>query len=710
MAALCRHYLTKSPINWIHEHVAYPQSGEIVNIKVAGSGLQIGETIEPLLSGTMHYWRVSRSLWEECLLKVRDLGFRIIETYIPWSVHELEEGRFDFGEVSPEKDIGAFLRLSAKLGFYVMVRPGPHINAELTDFGYPARVLDNPRMQAAGPEGEPIILPAAPCAFPVPSYCSEPFWEAVAVWFDALAPLLKPHVYPNGPIIAVQCDNELSYFFRYGAYDQDYSDAAIAAYRAFLLQKYGEAENLSNAYGTTFRTFREVIPPTFFGAGSASELPYYWDWAEFKERVMNDALARIRTMWEQRGIVDVLFTHNIPPGLSRTPFNIPRDEQALDIVGQDFYPRKKDYPYLKQALLALEGQSRFPWSPEFGSGCYQLWPPVSLEDQKFSAKVALMHGLKGFNFYMIVERERWYGSPITRRAGIRKEPYAWYRGFLEMIRREQIFQLAREAKVLVLTNRLYDRHEKIATLFGNLPPMLVEQKLGPEGACDERLLGLGYCVAIEHDRMRRAAFDAMDKLGITYRWGDSESGMSLLRRHSVVICPSFEFMEERRQRELAEYMQLGGAVIMGPEVPSRDEFLRECSCLEGFVTRPMHKLACETDTLIFNVGGGRLVLIMKPPEPCVEKTVACFDEIFRFLRVNPTLPMAGPCDRTVFFDRERAVIFVANPSDEERRPVIETHATSLLADLETGEEFYGQGDVPVFMRPWQVRVLEMRRC
>jgi len=44
-----------------------------------------------------------------------------------------------------------------------------------------------------------------------------------------------------------------------------------------------------------------------------------------------------------------------------------------------------------------------------------------------------MFGLKAVNYYMIVERDRWMGSPVTADNQIRQEPFDFYRqwnGFL----------------------------------------------------------------------------------------------------------------------------------------------------------------------------------------------------------------------------------------------------------------------------------------
>ena len=36
-------------------------------------------------------------------------------------------------------------------------------------------------------------------------------------------------------------------------------------------------------------------------------------------------------------------------------------------------------------------------------------------DEDFVTKAAFMHGIKGFTRYTIVERNKWMGSPLTRR-------------------------------------------------------------------------------------------------------------------------------------------------------------------------------------------------------------------------------------------------------------------------------------------------------
>ena len=64
---------------------------------------------------------------------------------------------------------------------HVIVRPGPHINAELTYFGLPERVVWDRECQARTPRDNPVILPIVPVAFPVPSYASDAFLDETAL-------------------------------------------------------------------------------------------------------------------------------------------------------------------------------------------------------------------------------------------------------------------------------------------------------------------------------------------------------------------------------------------------------------------------------------------------------------------------------------------------------------------------------------------------
>src|SRR5262249_17293073 len=113
-------------------------------VALTSTGLAVSSGVVPLYSAAVQYWRLERESWPAVLGATKELGVRIVDTYVPWGVHETEPGKADFGQKNPRLDVVAFLRLAQKLGLLAIVRPGPHINAELTFFGIPERIVWDP--------------------------------------------------------------------------------------------------------------------------------------------------------------------------------------------------------------------------------------------------------------------------------------------------------------------------------------------------------------------------------------------------------------------------------------------------------------------------------------------------------------------------------------------------------------------------------------
>ncbi|MFF0849945.1 beta-galactosidase [Streptomyces sp. NPDC003280] len=86
-------------------------------------------------SGEMHPFRLpSPSLWRDVLQKMRAHGFNAVSVYVAWNYHSPAPGRYDFTGV---RDLDLFLRTAAETGLYVLLRPGPYINAEVDGGGFP---------------------------------------------------------------------------------------------------------------------------------------------------------------------------------------------------------------------------------------------------------------------------------------------------------------------------------------------------------------------------------------------------------------------------------------------------------------------------------------------------------------------------------------------------------------------------------------------
>ncbi|WP_168120862.1 beta-galactosidase family protein [Paenibacillus sp. HB172176] len=163
------------------------------NLSISGNRLMLGNDPVRIISGAVHYFRVVPEYWKDRLQKLKACGFNTVETYVPWNLHEPNEGQFVFEGIA---DIENFIRTAGELGLYVIVRPSPYICAEWEFGGLPAWLLADANMRLR-------------CA-------DERFLEKVDAYYEVLLPKFRSWLSTNGgPIIAMQIENE------YGSYGND---------------------------------------------------------------------------------------------------------------------------------------------------------------------------------------------------------------------------------------------------------------------------------------------------------------------------------------------------------------------------------------------------------------------------------------------------------------------------------------------------------
>ncbi|NED22378.1 beta-galactosidase, partial [Streptomyces sp. SID9913] len=88
-----------------------------------------------LWSGEVHPFRLpSPSLWRDVLQKLRAHGHNAVTVPVAWNYHSPAPGEHDFSGV---RDLDLFLRTAAEERLYVVLRPGPHLGADLDAGGLP---------------------------------------------------------------------------------------------------------------------------------------------------------------------------------------------------------------------------------------------------------------------------------------------------------------------------------------------------------------------------------------------------------------------------------------------------------------------------------------------------------------------------------------------------------------------------------------------
>lgn len=149
-----------------------------------------GERIN-IWSGEIHYWRAPDvNSWRDLFQKMRAMGYNGVSLYFFWGLHQSEEGApFDFtpGTI---KDLDLLLTLAKQEGLYVIARPGPYVNAEISMGGLPAYMTN---YSAGLRSTDPKVL------------------KASTEWLAAFNEIVKKHLITDGggSVILYQVENEL---------------------------------------------------------------------------------------------------------------------------------------------------------------------------------------------------------------------------------------------------------------------------------------------------------------------------------------------------------------------------------------------------------------------------------------------------------------------------------------------------------------------
>jgi beta-galactosidase len=653
-------------------------------VRLEGRVLRLGRREVPLLSGALHYWRLDPEAWAPALREVRNLGLPMVETYVPWAVHEVGPGAFDFGERNPRNALGAFIDRVEEAGLLLFLRPGPHINAELTHFGIPRRVIDDPACQARSARGNPVVLVFPPRMFPVPSYASEAFHAEAGRWFDAVGAVVRDRIWPRGPIVLLQVDNEAAYYFRNGPYDQDYHPDAVALFRQFVQSRHGGPDAAARAHGAVDAD--HIEPPERFDATGHEDLVPHLDWAAFQEHLIEHALTKMRARMEQAGLAGVPTVHNLPLGDGGLNVSLPGVARTVDLAGLDYYHGRGEYQAIKRRTLYLAGTVPAPYAPEMGAGAPPWFTPLDHHDSLFCIVTAHAFGLRGMNLYMAVDRDRWYGAPIDAGGTPRVEAGA-YKHVLGALHRARFHALHRRVQVALMWPREYARLARAAHTLGPVSSSTIEAITGsPVAAVRDTTFGFDGPVQLRWWRSLTLAAQVLTEAGVPHVYVDSDAPEERFAGMRLVIAPTHELVSARRWLLLEALAAKGARVLHGPKHPERDEHLREAR----FTPIPGSLLLELDDEEAIRQAIGAAVrdLELEQPFPCTPPPVEC----------------------TVHEDAgEPRVLFLLHPGSEPVQARVTVPFPLALVDVADASRMEGDAQVTVPMEPRSCRMLLIER-
>ena len=416
--------------------------------------------------------------------------------------------------------------------------------------------------------------PAAP--FPVPSYASEAFYSYVGGWYDAVCPIIARHLAPGGCVVAVQSDNETCYLFHDQTYATDYSPDSLALYRAWLAARYGDIAALNTVYGAELRRLRAgraaarlrdhragpICPGISIGShikSTRSSTPC----RPLRRGCCASAASpacRSSTTWPTSSA-----RRSTSSGWRPTP-------ASTGWASTSTATKRTTRAAVRQTRY-LAGSTRLPFRA--GIRLRHLEPPpahAEPEDHELITLGTLMHGLKAFNLYMLVERERWQGSPITRHGALRPEYADFYARLTAFLHRYRFWRFRRDRQVLVLRN--YDLGRYAAATGRCTTPTPICWVCPPSFSRADVDLKSALGRAAEADEHRcdtwfgtlGASLPTVARL----RPGRYTRQPQRLAKYSLIFLSAADFMDLNDQQRILEAVAAGATVVVGPGLPYTD--------------------------------------------------------------------------------------------------------------------------------------------
>lgn len=515
-------------------------------ISIENCVLKYEEKEIPLISGEFHYWRVFIENWDKIIQKVSELGLNVISSYIPWNYHEISPKKYDFtGETSPQKNLLKFIETCQRYDMYLILRPGPYIYSEWEFGGVPERASQHDRL-------------------------SEEFLTMSKDYIYAVSSVIKPYqITKGGNIILVQADNEPyppieSRGTQMGGFGED------GYFKDWLRKRYDDdIQSLNKRWKTSLKSFDQAC--IYFHEAYVDEnlemgerllnhkdvYARYQDTHDFIGDYANQIVGRVKDWLVDAGIDVPIYANGWSPLFQ----DFKKFMDIVQLAGSDIYP----YPFFETSqgtndhwlynLDIIKQQEADVtngnvWSAEFQSGIYPITAGY-LKPEHFShVCFSLMaKGLKGWNWYMLVNRDNWVNSPINE-WGRPNEYFSEFRNIVEITKAVEPWK----------TNELCD-----------LSLMVYKP---------HRVIDPGNFLKV---------FDVLEKSDLSFsyfKFNDQKAPKS-----QILLYSGSSWLENDIAKEILQFIEEGGTFISFSSYPREDSNgmkLKKLSFIDPLGARPVH--------------------------------------------------------------------------------------------------------------------------
>lgn len=492
-------------------------------VRVTKRHIKVDSQSIPLISGEMHYWRLNPKSWPACLDAMREMGLSVVATYVPWYYHEYERGKFDFtGRTDNTRDLKGFLELAKRKKFWVIIRPGPYIYSESPNDGVPDYAYKYHRLHPK-------------------------FLDYARTYLRKVSQIIKPFqaTRRGGHIILLQADNEIDPWT--DVFGKQYGfGKKRGLFQDFLSYKYNSDINLLNqVWESDFTSFHEVGPFVVHQLKGDSGLRRHLDFYEFKHFYSREVAQWTVGAYKECGIT-------VPIYVNLYPFFYAHDwrtmEAAADMSGIDLYPENEfhvahnDHRKFMDKVRYTRTYSSVPYIAEFASGVWHNHHYASgvLTPNHYMLITlsALAAGVCGWNWYMLVNRDNWYMSPINEWGRVRPELFTVFKNLVSVFNRIKPYNC-----------------EKVTDIAVTFNPLQYAAKTIPQDG-----------------NIMHALYDA----DIDYEFYDPRDRKCT---KPILFYSGNHWLSQAAQDNLLSYVEKGGTLVCFQNYPRRDSFFKPYNAL-----------------------------------------------------------------------------------------------------------------------------------
>ena len=390
----------------------------------------------------------------------------------------------------------------------------------------------------------------------MPSYAYEyhrlhpKFLEYASKYLQSVCAVLRPYLASrkNGHILLLQADNEIDpwpdiFGHQYGL------DGRPGMFQQFIQDLYrNNLADLNECWGTDYQSFDKVsafIATMLPGESGLAlkgdkELQRNIDYFRFKYDYSRKVAQWVVKEYRDLGI-------DVPIYLNLYPFFYAHDWAAMqdecDLVGVDLYPLAElsedryEHRKITDKIRYLKSVSKLPFVAEFASGVWhnRHYETGVLTPNHYRLLVlsAILGGVAGWNWYMLVNRDNWYMSPINELGRVRGELFDVFQQMVKVFEKMQPPSLKKLASVAVTFNPL----QHAARTLSHNSPVLVQ----------------------------------LYEADVDYDVYDPRTGVC---DQPILFYSGNQWLEAQGHENLREYVERGGVLVAFKDYPRKDDRFR----------------------------------------------------------------------------------------------------------------------------------------